>query len=142
MKKIRLGTKSKNISYKFRETCFGIVEKDNEFYVTEKDGEISLIGGVEEKETQEETLKREFMEEVGLIITKINPFITIDCYWFTRDGHDRNSLANFYIIEVSERIKEPTEKCSKLVKKSSEEIKNQLALPYQKKAMEYYLEKK
>ena len=44
MKKIILGTKIENTKYDFRETCFGIVYKNDKFYVTEKNGEISLIG--------------------------------------------------------------------------------------------------
>ena len=40
MEKVTLGTKKENIKYCFRETCFGIVYKDNNFYLTEKNGEI------------------------------------------------------------------------------------------------------
>ena len=55
--------------------------QDNRFYVTEKNGEISLIGGeVEPNETHIETLKREILEEAGLSIKNIEEFITIDCY--------------------------------------------------------------
>ena len=141
MKKIRLGIKKRNLKYDFRETCFGIVFKNNEFYLTEKKKEISLIGGgVEPNETHEETLKREFIEESGLIIKSIIPFITIDCYWYTRDNRNMNSLANFYIVEVEDKIKKPTEKESKLVKIKNEEILKNLQLPYQIKAIELFKE--
>ena len=141
MKKIRLGTKKRNINYYFRETCFGIVYKNNKFYLTEKEKEISLIGGgVEKNETHEETLKREFIEESGLTIKKITPFITIDCYWHTRDNKEMNSLANFYIVEVDNKINKPTESISKLVKINKDDILNNLELPYQKKAIELFLE--
>lgn len=141
MRTIKLGSKKKNIKYKFRETCFGIVFKDNEFYVTEKDGEISLIGGgIDNDETHEETLRREFIEEAGLKIKEIIPFVTIDCYWHTRDDHEMNSLANFYIVKVEDDILEPTESVSKLVLVSKDEIMSKLLLPYQYKAMQMFLD--
>ena len=140
MKKIILGTKIENTKYDFRETCFGIVYKNDKFYVTEKNSEISLIGGgVESNETHIETLKREFIEEAGLTITNIKEFITIDCYWITRNNDDMNSLANFYIVDVSDYITEATEKESKLVILEQSEIKDKLALPYQKEAINLFL---
>lgn len=143
MKKIRLGVKKRNLKYDFRETCFGIVYKNNEFYLTSKKGELSLIGGgVEENETHKETLKREFIEESGLVVKEVSDFITIDCYWYTRSKTNMNSLANFYIVKVSDKIKEPTEEGSILVKVKEKDILEKLELPYQKKAIELFLEKK
>ena len=140
MKKIRLGVKRKNVGYDFRETCFGIVYKNGEFYLTEKNGELSLIGGgVEKGESHVDTLKREFLEEAGLIITDCREFITIDCFWHTRNNKDMESLANFYIVEVSDKILEATEKESKLVRIKLDNLKDKLPLPYQKKAIELFL---
>ncbi len=142
MKKIKLGTKKRNINYDFRETCFGIVFKDNIFYLTEKSNEISLIGGgIEEKEEHLECLKREFIEEAGLTIINYHEFLTIDCFWNTRNNQNMESLANFYIVEVSDKIKTPTEKESKLVTINQNEILSKLALPYQKEAVKLYIEK-
>lgn len=143
MEKIIIGNKQDNINYQFRETCFGIVEINDEFYLTSKNNELSLIGGgLEQNEDHFECLKREFMEESGLTITSIKEFITIDCYWLTRDKINMNSLANFYIVTVSSQIKEPTENDSKLVKVPNNKIIDNLALPYQKKAIELYLKGK
>lgn len=140
MKKIKIGIKKTGVEYDFRETCFGIVHKDGKFYVTSKKGEISLIGGgIEVGESQEETLKREFIEEAGLTIKNIKEFITIDCYWITRNNKNMNSLANFYIVEINDEINEPTEKESKLVILTENEINNQLVLPYQKEAIKIFL---
>ena len=140
MEKIIIGIKKENIKYDFRETCFGIVYKDNQFYLTEKNGQISLIGGgVVENETHIETLKREFIEEAGLTIKDIEEFVTIDCYWITRNNDNMNSLANFYIVEINDEISKPTEKSSKLL--ILKEIKDKLPLPYQNEAINLFYQK-
>lgn len=142
MKKIIIGKKNKNIKYNFRETCFGIVYKEGKFYMTEKLGEPSIIGGgIEPGESHIEGLKREFLEEAGLTIQDYKEFITIDCFWHTRDGKNMESLANFYIVKVNNTIKKPTEKESKLIKVDVSNIKKILELPYQKKAIELFLAK-
>ena len=80
------------------------------------------------------------MEEAGLTITRISEFVTIDCYWITRNSSNMNSLANFYIVEVDDLEKLPTEEGHELIKVSKEEVLDLLVLPYQKKAIEMYLE--
>ena len=62
------------------------------------------------------------MEEAGLTVTNISEFVTVDCYWFTRSKVYMNSLANFYIVEVSDEEVEPTEAGHELVKVTKEEI--------------------
>lgn len=141
MKKVVVGKKDGRKKYDFRETCFGIVYKNNLFYLTSKKGEPSLIGGgIEEGENPRTCLEREFMEEAGLTVTDIHEFVTVDCYWFTRSKVNMNSLANFYIVEVSDEEVEPTEAGHELVKVTKEEILDLLPLPYHKKALEMYLE--
>lgn len=141
MEKIIVGRKDEKIKYDFRETCFGIVYKNDMFYLTNKKGEPSLIGGgIEVGEDPKVCLEREFMEEAGLTVTDICEFITVDCYWITRNNDNMNSLANFYIVEVSDEEKEPTEAGHELLKVTKEEVFDLLPLPYHKKAIEMYLE--
>ena len=141
MKKVVVGHKDENIKYDFRETCFGIVYKNNMFYLTNKNGETSLIGGgIEEGEDIKVCLEREFMEEAGLTVTDIYEFVTIDCYWVTRYKDNMNSLANFYIVKVNDEEVKPTEAGHELVKVTKDEILDLLPLPYHKKAIEMYLE--
>ena len=71
MRKIRLGDKDKSLKYDFRETCFGIYKKGNQMLVTfdKKYNQYSLIGGgIEPGEKKHDTLRREFLEEVGIKI--------------------------------------------------------------------------
>lgn len=141
MEKIIVGSKDEKIKYDFRETCFGIVYKNDMFYLTNKKGEPSLIGGgIEVGEDPKVCLEREFMEEAGLTVTDIREFITVDCYWITRNNDNMNSLANFYIVEVNDEEKEPTEAGHELLKVTKEEVYDLLPLPYHKKAIEMYLE--
>ena len=82
------------------------------------------------------------MEEAGLTILECKEFITIDCFWLTRDKTNMESLANFYIVNISDKIVPNTEECSKLVRVGKHNLINKLPLPYQKKAIELYLERK
>lgn len=139
MNKLVIGRKNNNIRYVFRETCFGIVEKNNEFYITLKGSDYSLIGGgIESNESHLECLKREFIEEAGLKIKSIKELCTIDCYWNTRSDIDMNSLSNIYIVEVFDEEYKPLEKNSTLVKCTKEELLNNIVLPYQKEALREY----
>ena len=139
---ILIGEKNKNIKYDFRETVFGICLRNEELYLTQKGEDISLIGGgIESNETEEATLKREALEEAGLEIIGMNKICDIDCYWKTRDNRDMESLTHIYQIEISDKIIEPLEVESKLVKMSINEAKKRLNLPYQKQGLTEFLNK-
>ena len=139
---ILIGEKNENIKYVFRETVFGICLRNEELYLTQKGEDISLIGGgIESNETEEATLKREALEEAGLEIIGMNKICDIDCYWKTRDNRDMESLTHIYRIEISDKIIEPLEVESKLVKMSINEAKNQLKLPYHKQGLTKFLNK-
>ncbi len=62
-------------------------------------------GGIEEKETAEETLKREFLEETGLHIAEYNlrEIVTNYVTWKINDTHTENlqHIAIIYNVKVS-----------------------------------------
>ncbi len=139
MKTIKIGNKFKE-KHGFRETCFGIVVKDNKLLVVydQKHNQYSLVGGgIDNGETHEETLKREFIEEIGATIKSIIPFITIDCFWLAGGDYPMESLANFYILEIDEfkEIKHESEY------KYIDINKVDLPLPYQKEAIKLFIKK-
>ena len=140
MKKIIIGEKDNSKEYDFRETCFGIVVKDNKLYCTTKSNEYSLIGGgIERGEDHIKCLKREFLEEAGLAIDDVKPLCTIDCFWITKENRNMESLSNIYIVTVSDEIIEPTENVHKLQKVDLKNSMDLFPLPYHKRALEEYL---
>ena len=139
MKKIIIGKKVENKKYDFRETCFGIVVKDKKLYCTEKENEVSLIGGgIEKGETHLECLKREFMEEAGCKVIAIKELCVIDCFWLTRNNKNMESLVNIYVVKIDKKISKPTEKNNKLKIIELKEANKLLELPYHKRAIKEY----
>ena len=141
MEKIVVGEKLKNTKYDFRETCFGICMKENKLLLVKKNGQFSFVGGgVEQGETHEACLRREFIEESGYEILSIKPFVTIDCFWLAGGKWPLESLANFYIVEVGNKISEPTEEGHVVEEIDIDSAEELLPLPYHKKAIEIYKE--
>ena len=139
---ILIGEKDVNKQYYFLETVFGICLKNEKLYLTKKGEDISLIGGgIEANETEAKTLKREALEDAGLEIIGMNKICDIDCYWKTRDNRDMESLTHIYQIEISDKIIEPLEVESKLVKMAINEAKKRLNLPYQKQGLTEFFKK-
>ena len=142
MENITIGEKLENKKYDFRETCFGICVRDNKMLLVKKKEQFSFIGGgIEKDENHEECLKREFIEESGFEIKEIAPFVTIDCFWLAAGKWPLESLANFYVVKVGNKICEPTEEGHEVQEVNLEEVMDVLPLPYHKKALELFLEK-
>lgn len=138
--KIVVGEKDETKKYDFRETCFGICEKDGKIAVVYDKNQYSLIGGgIDEGETKEETILREFKEEVGYNIEVVEHLCTIDCFWLAGGKWPMESLANIFIINILDEI-EGIEAESKLEFIELDKVVDLLPLPYHKKAIEYYLE--
>ena len=140
MEKIVIGEKLEGRKYDFRETCFGICVKDGKMLLVKKKEQYSFVGGgVENGETHEDCLKREFIEESGYEIASIKPFVTVDCFWLAAGKYPLESLANFYIVEVGQKVCEPTEEGHEVEEINIENAENLLPLPYHKKALELFL---
>lgn len=143
MERICIGEKIEGKKYDFRETCFGICENNGKMLLVKKKGQYSFIGGgLEEGETHEECLKREFLEESGFEINDVKPFITIDCFWLAAGKWPLESLANFYIVKVGNKLGEPTEVGHITEEVDNSKVKDILPLPYHLKALELYFEGK
>ncbi|MBR2468481.1 MAG: NUDIX domain-containing protein [Clostridia bacterium] len=130
--------------YDFRETCFGIVECDGQILLVRKKGQFSFPGGgIEENESFEDCLAREFEEEAGYTVKSIKELVCVDCFWFTWGNYPMNTKANMFVVEVDmENIGMPTEEGHEVFWVPTDEVLNLLPLPYHKAAMKYYLEQK
>lgn len=141
MKKFIIGEKTVS---DYRKTVYGIVEKDNKLLLvySEKDNDYSLIGGgVEELESLEQALKREFLEESGYLIKNIQEFVNIDCFWTKKDGIKMETDANFFIIKLDEtNIQKPIESFHKSIWIEKRKVLDLIYFPYQRKALEMYFE--
>ncbi len=141
MKKLQLGEKF-DCKFDFRETCFGIVKKDNKILLVNKNGQYSLVGGgIEPNEKKHQCLKREYKEETGYSIKKIRELICVDCFWFAAGKYPLESKAHIFVAEIDESAK----------KVKSEEghfpefvdickAMDLLPLPYQKSGLKFYFE--
>ena len=110
MKTITLGEKFVNRKFDFRETCFGICERNSQILLRKKKNEIAMVGGgIEQGETHESCLKSEFLAESGYSVESISELCTIDCFWLAGGEWAMESLSNFYIVTLSEEAKSPTE---------------------------------
>ena len=139
MKVITIGKKF-DFKFDFRETCFGIVVKDNKILLVKKNDQYSLIGGgMDFGETFEECIKREFLEEAGMLPIKILPLVCIDCFWLAANKYPMESKANIFCVDVDllNKIK-PTEEGHTIEWINIEQAKDLLPLPYHKEALNYY----
>ena len=142
MKKIVIGERFVGGKFDFRETCFGICEKAGKILLTHKTNkdEIAMVGGgVEKGESHKDCLCREFMEEVGYTVTDIKELCVVDCFWLAGGKWPMESLANFYIVEISDNAVEPTEEGHEPMWVEAKDAEKLLLLPYQKEGIRQYL---
>lgn len=139
MKTIILGNKF-DTKFDFRETCFGIIEKDEKLLLVKKNNQYSLIGGgIEKTETLNQCINREFLEEAGLKIIKASELVCIDCYWLAAGKYPMESKANIFIVVADlVNIFKPTEEGHTIEWIDKNKSLDLLPLPYHKAALEYY----
>ena len=126
----------------FRETCFGICEKDGKILLTQKieKKQFSLVGGgIEDGESHEDCLNREFAEEAGRKIKSLKELCDVDCFWLAAGKYPLRSLAHFYVVDVENDQFEPAEEGHKPIWIDKFQVKDFCPLPYHQKATEYYL---
>ena len=144
MEILEVGEKLEGKHYDFRKLCFGIVEKDGQFMMvyTHKDRNHSMPGGgVEEDETPEEAIKREFLEEAGYEVESAEELVQVHCYWNLKDGQiTRERFAHIFVVKLKEETKQtPLEDWHIRVYVDKEDAAELTPFPYQKAGYEYYL---
>ena len=128
----------------FRETCFGIYEQNNQLLLVKKKEQYSLVGGgMENGETTQQCLAREFKEEAGYEITEQKEIALIDCFWLAGGKWPMESLVHVFVVNVNLSNQQlPTEEGHTTKFVNANEAMNLLPLPYHKKALELYFNQK
>ena len=120
MEILTFGCIEENKEYIRRPAVYGIVlneQKDQIAIIQAGDGNCFLPGGgIEHKETHEECMKREALEEMGMAI-ELGPFLGCAQRYFYSTNEYKYYLSEgfFYIGELGKRVCEPTEEDNFLV---------------------------
>ena len=96
-----------------------------------------LGGGIEKNEKHVDCIKRECIEEAGLLVTPKELICKGDYYHLVgQTKTDFHGIGYFYFMEIGKVVAQPTEPDHFLVWLSIEEIKEKLFLPHQIWAVE------
>lgn len=141
---IRIGKKEEGVEYTKRPGSYAIIERKEGKIAIATDGKayFFLGGGIENKETEIEALKREVIEESGYSLKNIKYFNKITAW---ADGGKRGPLditATFYIANFDEKITEPIEKDHKVLWVNPNDYKDKLFHEYQRYILDEYIKQK
>lgn len=130
---IILGEKVDNIEYYERKAVYGIVINDEIKIATIKTprGYFLPGGGIEENESNEQCLEREFMEETGYEI-KVGEYIgKASLYHISKSNRYVFGIGFFYFVNLKERKNSGIEEDHTLIWLEPNECINRLYLEHQ-----------
>lgn len=145
MELLKTGEKLPDVEYQFREVCYGICVIDEKILVvySEKDRNLSLPGGgIEQGESLDVAINREFVEEAGYKLKSAEEIVQVHSYWNWANGRRCERLAHIFVVDVDKSSKtEPTENWHTRLLVDFEDASKVVPFPYQKAGIEYYLSK-
>lgn len=116
----QFGTQIEGLNYQPRRGAYGICLKDGRIAVAQI-GYSKFVydlpgGGVDEGETPEQAVVREFLEEVGMLV-KVDHLVTDIMHYFVHDnGTAYNNHCHFYVVDwVGDRPAQKVEDDHELV---------------------------
>lgn len=140
----RIGEKLKDVKYNIRPSAYIIIERkeDNKIAIATDGVYFFLGGGIENDETDEETVRREVIEEAGYSITDIKYFDNISSYcWSEKNGY-MDIVATIYTGKFDKKVAVPIEEDHKVIWVNPEEYKDKLYHEYQRYILNKYISTK
>ena len=134
--------KEKDINYTKRKAAYVIVEQEDGKIAILKHNETFLIGGgIEPGENEEETIRRECIEETGYTLKNIKPFDIVKSYEFNKKYGNLEIEATIYTAEFDNKVRESIEH-NEIIICYPEEYKNNLYHEYQRYVLRKYINQK
>jgi len=127
----------KGIAYRFRASAYGIViNEDDEVALILLNGGYYLPGGgIDDKESPHEALKREWLEETGYEID-VKQWICDESLYIFRNGMERCYYGKFYLATLTGARGKKIEDDHELVWVKISKALEILTLPHQKDGLE------
>ena len=102
----QFGERRADRTYVDRPAAFGILEREGKIalvHIVKADGASWHDlpgGGVDEGETPEQGVVREFGEEAGLEVSVRTPFAVVDQFFLNTDGDAWNNRGSFFVLDL------------------------------------------
>lgn len=130
------------IKYRERKCAYAILYDDNGNIAITNDGKYFFFGGgMEKKETELETLKREMIEETGYTIKDVKLFDKLISYEYNSSRGNLKIVATIYLAKLDKKIVAPIEKDHPILWGKPEEYINKMYHEYQRVILKEYIEK-
>jgi len=127
----------KNIKYFDRPSAYLIPIKDDKLAVVKLPKGLFLIGGgMEEGETEQQTIERESLEEIGCSVTIKDKIGSAETFANHSTLGPFHPMQNYYYGDIKEKVCQPTEKDHILIWVPYEELKGRMFSPMQNWAID------
>lgn len=133
------GKPVEGICYRSRTGAYGVVlcEDGRTAAVRIPTGLFLIGGGIEAGEEPEQSLRREFMEEIGYEIEVVKPLGYASGYYYSGGFQEyMHGAGYFYTVRLLQKVAEPVEKDHELVFLSPEDCVRQIGYDYQRWAVQ------
>jgi len=139
-----INQKEEGIVYTKRPGSYAIIirEEDKKICIATADNEVFFLGGgIENKESEIEALKRELVEESGYSIKNIQKFDEVSSYIYSNSRGYLDVNANVYIAEFNEKVAKPIEEDHEILWIDPKEYLGKMQFYWQDYILEEYINK-
>lgn len=137
----RIFGKKENVEYMDREGVYLIPVYGTKIGIVQiPKGLFLLGGGIENRETHQECIKRECIEEIGYTVSIGKKICSAETYCIHSKIGYFHPIQTYYYGHLLTKIQEPIEKDRKLIWREYKDIKGKLYAEMQNWAVETYIE--